>query len=256
MSGSDYYIDALLSHDVVFAGRVAEIEPFEYAEGRMPVRGYKTKFEVQHVWKGASETVIILEADGSNCNHRFERDTEYLVFASYTTQYHSKEQAVLSSQLCLTYGSINLDRTFSVVEQVEGAIHRLRRAGAPSPSDVELFIGWLAQLDSLLTPGTLTVRAIDYATGDPIAIHPDSIWVVTRTPWQAINHAAWTGRDVETTMAADGQLAGVYHLRDVPSGFYSVDAWKAGYRHTYHGVIILDGETRFILLEMSKVEGE
>lgn len=93
--------------EAVFSGRVLEVKEVKN------LNGYMTKsalFEVSEIWKGGSESQIIIHTGGGggDCGYHFEEGKEYLVYASLSTMYGEKEQLV----------SIMCDRT-NILAQAE-----------------------------------------------------------------------------------------------------------------------------------------
>ena len=79
--------------DAVFSGRVLEVKE------QTSIRGMMTKaalFEVDHIWKGGSESEIIIHtgSGGGDCGFEFEVGKEYLVYANHSTMYGDKELLV------------------------------------------------------------------------------------------------------------------------------------------------------------------
>ncbi|HIW34531.1 MAG TPA: hypothetical protein IAA29_17285 [Candidatus Paenibacillus intestinavium] len=79
--------------EAVFTGRVLEVKEIKN------LNGYLTKsalFEVSEIWKGGSESQIIIHTGGGggDCGYHFEEDKEYLVYANLSDMYGDKEQLV------------------------------------------------------------------------------------------------------------------------------------------------------------------
>lgn len=79
--------------DAVFTGRVLKVNDHKSREG------YLTKsalFEVNQIWKGRSESQIIIHTGGGggDCGYPFEKGKEYVVYASLSTMYGDQEKLV------------------------------------------------------------------------------------------------------------------------------------------------------------------
>ncbi|NHN34514.1 hypothetical protein [Paenibacillus agricola] len=76
--------------EAVFAGRVLEVKEQRNLNGSMTKAAL---FEVSHIWKGGSESQIIIHtgSGGGDCGFRFEEGKDYLVYAHPSTMYGDKE---------------------------------------------------------------------------------------------------------------------------------------------------------------------
>jgi hypothetical protein len=76
--------------EAVFAGRVLEVKEQRHLNGSMTKAAL---FEVSHIWKGGSESQIIIHTGlgGGDCGYHFENGKEYLVYAHPSTMYGDKE---------------------------------------------------------------------------------------------------------------------------------------------------------------------
>jgi hypothetical protein len=77
----------------VFAGRVLKVKEQRSMDGSMTKAAL---FEVSEIWKGRSESQIIIHtgSSGADCGYHFEEDKEYLVYANPSTMYGDKELLV------------------------------------------------------------------------------------------------------------------------------------------------------------------
>ncbi|MCR8658792.1 hypothetical protein [Paenibacillus endoradicis] len=106
--------------EAVFTGRVLEVKDIKN------LNGYMTKsalFEVSQIWKGGSESQIIIYTGGGggDCGYHFEEGKEYLVYANLSTMYGDKEQLV----------SIMCDRT-NVLAQAQDDLAILGEGKVPT----------------------------------------------------------------------------------------------------------------------------
>lgn len=76
--------------EAVFAGRVLEVKEQRHLDGSMTKAAL---FEVSQIWKGVSESQIIIHtgSGGGDCGFDFEKDKEYLVYAQPSTMYGNKK---------------------------------------------------------------------------------------------------------------------------------------------------------------------
>ncbi len=79
--------------EAVFAGRVLEVKEQRNFNGSMTKAAL---FEVSHIWKGGSESQIIIHtgSGGGDCGFHFEEGKEYLVYAHPSTMYGDNELLV------------------------------------------------------------------------------------------------------------------------------------------------------------------
>lgn len=87
-------VEAQLSQsEAAFAGRVLEVKEQRSLNGRLTKAAL---FEVSRIWKGGSESQIIIHtgSGGGDCGFNFEEGKEYLVYAHPSTMYGDKELLV------------------------------------------------------------------------------------------------------------------------------------------------------------------
>ncbi|MGM0883256.1 MAG: hypothetical protein ACQEXQ_19735 [Bacillota bacterium] len=79
--------------EAVFAGRVLEVQEYRNLNGSVTK---STLFEISQIWKGGSESQIIIHTGGGggDCGYHFEEGKEYLVYAHPSTMYGDKELLV------------------------------------------------------------------------------------------------------------------------------------------------------------------
>jgi hypothetical protein len=106
--------------EAVFAGRVIEVKEHRSLGGRITKSAL---FEVSQIWKGGSESQIIIHTGGGggDCGYHFEEGKDYLVYAQPSTMYGDK--AVLVTIIC--------DRT-NVLTQAQEDLAILGEGKAPT----------------------------------------------------------------------------------------------------------------------------
>jgi len=112
--------DSLERSEAVFSGKVLEIKELKNTSGYMRK---SVKFEVNKVWKGRSESLIVIYTGigGGDCGYAFVEGKEYLVYANSTTMYDNVKELT----------TISCDRT-ALISQAQEDLSILGEGEAPT----------------------------------------------------------------------------------------------------------------------------